>query len=62
MLQEAQRFSTLVIFTYSESLIEMAKVEALKFLGEDQAAFELNRKSLLRTMKGVVVKDSESAG
>jgi hypothetical protein len=56
MIEERFRFSC------SESMIEMAKVDALRFLGEDQASFELARKSLLRGLKGPVVEESESAG
>lgn|GEM_PF-3944211 len=53
-----ERFS----FTFSESLIDGAKADALSFLGEDRASFELVRQSWLRNMNREVGKDPESAG
>ncbi len=60
-----ERLKTLeerVSFKCSESLIEMARAEALSFLGEPQASFQHARKSWLISMQGGVVEESESSG
>ncbi len=49
-------------FTFSDVLIDGAKADALSFLGEDRASFELVRQSWLRNMNREVGKDPESAG